>query len=955
MNPYISIILPVYNVERYLPQCLDSLVNQTLEEIEIIAVNDGSLDHSLEILHDYAGQYPDKLKVFSTENRGVSHARNYGYQQACGEYVWFVDSDDYAEPDACEKLYQKAMTDQNDLVLFSRYDVYDDPGERRPNVTHHNNQNFRLSQKPYEMVKISPFPWNKLIKRKLFSDIRFPEGIRFEDLPISFILGAKAHSIGVLEDCLYNYRKKVGFLDSFTPSTLDIQKALAFLRDTMRKQGLFQQYKEELDYLVIRHFFYRFESLLTNYERNCTELKIQLIQQLSDYIQKEVPGWRDNRYVRYTLPERIFQLLSLYGSRDELLKFVEVCQTMTPEEQDRWVARYRHLHRTSSSGLYPTREASLPFVPNIDSIKAYHSVSAKADQSDTAQCPNTGKNVIFIESHYGMELSHPILAILLYLDKNYKDYELILSMHKHVQKKYKPLFDQYGLKRVTFFEPQTRLWAMMLGNSRYIISDCPLPVYYNKKKWQIYLNIQTRSSYVTVGHNKQDAFYDWSIWQYSFLAADYLVFTQPDLKEELLKKYMAEQICRSAVMLKSDPAMNFFMDTARREELRQRLGVQDKQVILCCPQPKEEQKKADPLVLHRAFMNMMHQLDQELGDHQIVYLHYPIQGLSLEEEHFCHIRPVPSEYDLYDFMNGADFFITDYHNAMIPWACAGRKVIRLLYDKNKYKPSNAQKINYKELPFITCRNIGELMNALNGTREFIIPNFSESICGIPASPSVKELCELLLKDSASESADSPAVEDIDARTRVLYFTGRKLSGEIVDHFNQQVAANPDKAFWLSFDALKCQHPKKHLNRRMEGTCYLPIHLDCLDCRWIAKTHSLINRFGFHWAAMQEKVLRLSQKDYSDHFGNATFDEVIITDTVSLRTAPMLMQAAKKITFYFSNFNLEKYSSSREYRHRIHFLLALLKQADCIYLHPDMAELKAIRSLENVQIMPAKNQ
>ena len=117
----VSIILPVYNVEKYLSACLDSLLAQTLEEIEIVAVNDGSTDGSLQILQAYQSLNPEKLFIFSTENHGVSRARNYGFAHSHGEYVWFVDSDDFVEPDACRLLYEKATADGNDLVLFRYY------------------------------------------------------------------------------------------------------------------------------------------------------------------------------------------------------------------------------------------------------------------------------------------------------------------------------------------------------------------------------------------------------------------------------------------------------------------------------------------------------------------------------------------------------------------------------------------------------------------------------------------------------------------------------------------------------------------------------------------------------------------------------------------------------------------------------------------------------------------
>ncbi|MFU0826465.1 MAG: Glyco-trans-2-like domain-containing protein [Lachnoclostridium sp.] len=109
MNEYkVSIIVPVYNVEKYLRQCMESLVNQTLKEIEIIVVNDGSPDNSIKILEEYEKKYPDMVKVFTTENRGVSHARNYGLDHATGEYIMFVDSDDFVELNMAEKLYKKS-------------------------------------------------------------------------------------------------------------------------------------------------------------------------------------------------------------------------------------------------------------------------------------------------------------------------------------------------------------------------------------------------------------------------------------------------------------------------------------------------------------------------------------------------------------------------------------------------------------------------------------------------------------------------------------------------------------------------------------------------------------------------------------------------------------------------------------------------------------------------------
>ncbi|MDD4689392.1 MAG: glycosyltransferase [Eubacteriales bacterium] len=118
-TPKISIIVPVYNVELYLRQCLDTLVTQTLKDIEIICVNDGSRDRSSEILKEYANQKDSRVKVINQENTGVSGARNKGLKVATGEYIMFVDSDDWVDVEICEELYNAALTENADCVMCS--------------------------------------------------------------------------------------------------------------------------------------------------------------------------------------------------------------------------------------------------------------------------------------------------------------------------------------------------------------------------------------------------------------------------------------------------------------------------------------------------------------------------------------------------------------------------------------------------------------------------------------------------------------------------------------------------------------------------------------------------------------------------------------------------------------------------------------------------------------------
>ncbi len=200
----ISIIVPVYNVEPYLEQCLDSIIHQTYRDIEIIVVNDGSTDRSGEICRAYAGRDP-RIVLFETENRGLSAARNLGIDNAHGEWIMFVDSDDWVEPEFCEAPLRAAMENDADLVVFCFTKVCQS-GQTIPvklsgvgNITR---------EMAVECGR--PAVWNKLYRRRLFDTIHFPEGRRYEDVAVTHRLVYRSKQIMMMETPLYYYRIRDG-------------------------------------------------------------------------------------------------------------------------------------------------------------------------------------------------------------------------------------------------------------------------------------------------------------------------------------------------------------------------------------------------------------------------------------------------------------------------------------------------------------------------------------------------------------------------------------------------------------------------------------------------------------------------------------------------------------------------------------------------------------------------
>ena len=169
MKIKVSVIVPVYNVEKYIDKCLDSLVNQTLKDIEIIVVNDGSPDNSQKIIDKYVKKYPNKVKSFIKENGGQGSARNLGMEYAKGEYISFVDSDDWIDFDALEKMYDLAKKEKSDIVICDMIDHYPDY-EIYHNCTKYNS-----------VFEVTPSACNKIFKRSTIKDFNFLSKLWYED------------------------------------------------------------------------------------------------------------------------------------------------------------------------------------------------------------------------------------------------------------------------------------------------------------------------------------------------------------------------------------------------------------------------------------------------------------------------------------------------------------------------------------------------------------------------------------------------------------------------------------------------------------------------------------------------------------------------------------------------------------------------------------------------------
>ncbi len=223
----VSIIVPVYNVEKYLTECLNSLVGQTLKDIEIVAVNDGSKDNSLRILEEYA-EKDKRIKIINQKNAGLSAARNRGVEAATGEFVAFIDSDDWVDLDFCEKLYTAATEEKADIAAGELV-WYENPQKNVKQICYKRKLVCKgLKEKYYKLLNGSAYCYvcNKIYRRETLikSGVVFPEGKVYEDMhwsPRVMCELGKAVAIGGVS---YYYRQNVSSITHLTPQNEKMAK-----------------------------------------------------------------------------------------------------------------------------------------------------------------------------------------------------------------------------------------------------------------------------------------------------------------------------------------------------------------------------------------------------------------------------------------------------------------------------------------------------------------------------------------------------------------------------------------------------------------------------------------------------------------------------------------------------------------------------------------------------------
>ena len=312
MQPLLSIIVPIYNVEQYLDRCIQSILNQTYQNLEIILVDDGATDCSGAIADSYAAK-DKRIKVFHKENGGLSDARNYGLEHVTGDYILFIDSDDFIVNIMCERLITVASSNNADIVSCNYY-IYrgdDDISIHTMSVQDDKRTFTGMDMLRYYLLKTEPFDlnvvWNKIFKLDLFNGVepvRFPKGRVQEDNFTIFRLFLNANSIVTVNEPLYYYVQRAGsIMANFTRRfMIDTIESHMYMSDYLMNHC--SSVKNELQLYLLNSYVELSRRVCANKcKKECNDLLIQYKHYVLDHTAdtSHNPMWKFKQYIKRLL------------------------------------------------------------------------------------------------------------------------------------------------------------------------------------------------------------------------------------------------------------------------------------------------------------------------------------------------------------------------------------------------------------------------------------------------------------------------------------------------------------------------------------------------------------------------------------------------------------------------------------------------------------------------------
>lgn len=764
----VSVIVPVYNVEKYIDKCLKSLVNQTLSDIEIVVVNDGSLDNSEDIIKKYEKKYSDIIKYIKIKNGGVANARNVGLDNATGEYIGFCDSDDYVEEDMYELLYDKAKSTKADIVVGGYYSEKDDGSLINKELDNMSYYSKYLEENPDILLVGTPFVATKLFSSKLLKNLRFKKYRIFEDLLFCYSAMLKANKIEKVNKSLYHYirRKNESVTGSLNSKFYDLFPVIEELKDFYKENSEIN-FNDYLTYIAIHHAYLRFTSRVGIKKIG---LKYRYIRDSYKFLDKFDSNWKNNMY--FSLKKR---KSGVYRTKLFWLffPFLKKFKSLLVKIRKKTIANYGY-----------------KFIRN-----SYNSILEKN---------------IFFESQKGNDINGSMFYLIKEIrsDSKYDSYVVNVAVSKNRIEEFKKKFAFYNISNYNLLVINSSQYIKHLARDKYLFTDTSFPIYFKKRKEQVYLNTWHGVPLKYLGRSVMYDFYNISNVMKNFLIADYILYPNEFMKDAMIKDYMLD-IRKNKILMLGYPRSSVFFSKVKRN---------DKQRIAYMPTWRGTMTNIGGNNYISTLEEILFDIDKSLNDNQEFYINlHPFLKGKLNISKYDNIKLFPKEYETYDFLNKCDVLVTDYSSIFFDFVNTNKKIILFTYDKESYLKDRGMYLDINDFPFSKVSNVSELIEEINDKRIVKYDKFLKEYCSYDSKDVSKKILSLVLEN---DEKNVKLISNRNTISSVLIesnsFIYHDISKELYDYV---INYTENKKLYLGFRNSLIEKNKNILNKFDRGINY----------------------------------------------------------------------------------------------------------------------------------------
>ncbi len=907
-NIKVSIIVPVYNIESYIEKCLRSLTEQTLQDIEIIVVDDGSTDNSTRVIENIKNE---KIIFIKKENTGVAETRNLALSKAKGEYIGFIDGDDYVEATMYEEMYNKAKEENADIVCC-RYDRIYNSKRTVCNIGKKEEYGKSLHENPELLNCGVPYIWNKIFKRNLIEENKFKfENYKiFEDLLFTYKCFLKANKISMVEDVFYHYirNRNSSVMSSFSYKLFDIFDVMKKLTDYYKENEAYEEFEQYLLAVVLNHIYIRLNTKIKFKE---IPVKYKFLNQSFKYLNENFKDWKKTEfYFEYKKKPKKQYISKIY-----------------------WISK-----------LYAARFKKIPKKIKVNAKKIIFNDNRGAKYLKYVKTEDIIEKTILIDSQHGENISGNMFYILkeVYTNKEYEEYKIFVTVTKNKKKKIREKLDFYGYTNLKLVDIKSKKYLKILATSKYLFNDTSFMPYFIKREGQVYLNTWHGTPLKTLGKKVKNEYYNIGNLQKNFIVSDYLLYPSQYMMEHMLEDYMIDNISNNKIILTGYPRNTIFFDEESRIKIKKQEELEGKEIIAYMPTWRGILKNVhNP----ESFIEeIFEEIDKNLKENQLLYVNFhPYLGDRISFDKYNKIRKFPNSYETYEFLNVCDKLITDYSSVFFDYAVTRNKIILYAYDEEEYFRERGVYVKLDELPFPKVDNVDDLIKEINSPINYNIDKFIEKFCKYDAIDVTKKICNkiILRKKENIKIISMPK----NKKKNILIFGGNLYNCDTTEELFKYIKSlDFNKAnYYLTFATRKIAKNKEILLELPNEAKYIG-QLGGKNITLYEKfLLMLLGRTKFAYNLFYKRYKKIFSDEKQRIFGNIKFDSVIVFGSKSGINLAMFSEFdCKKELYIYAKSNINNKINPKIYS-KYDKIFARNKQSDKKEICKNYEKIEAIKN------------